>query len=401
VDLQDSQAPLQVGAFALALFAGCLVCHGELYRLRPAPSRLTAFYLTVAGGGALGGVFVGIVAPLVFNSYWEYPAGLLLCGALLIGLLGRDATTPAVRNLLVRVGAATLWLTLAGLLGGRILEARESAVSLSRNFYGVLRVREELPGDPEWHLRGLTHGRIQHGFQYLSPGKRRQPTTYYGEESGVGRALLHHPRRETGGSLRIGVVGLGVGTLAAYVRAGDVIRFYEINPDVVSLSQGNDPRFTFLADAPGRVEVVEGDARLSLERELARGEPKRYDVLVLDAFSSDAVPVHLLTAEAFGTYLAHLRDENAVLAVHASNRHLRLQPVLVKVAERFHLAALECDTSPVGHACSRSVWILMSRRPEILGRPGIAEAAVPLTGHGLGVPLWTDDYSNVFGAVVW
>jgi hypothetical protein len=395
------RVPLQIGAYALALLAGCLVCHGELYRLRPAPARLTGFYLCVAGGGAVGGLFVGIVAPLIFDGYWEYPAGLVLCGGLLIGLLGRDAKAPILRTLLVRAGNASLGLTLLALPGARLLEARDESVSLSRSFYGVLRVQEELSGDPEGHLRRLTNGRIQHGFQYQASGKRRQPTSYYGEESGVGRALLHHPRREAGLDLRIGVIGLGVGTLAAYVRPGDAIRFYEINPDVIALSRGRSPRFTFLADAPGRVEVVEGDARLSLERELARQEPGRLDLLVLDAFSSDAVPVHLLTVEAFATYLAQLRDPDAILAVHASNRHVRLQPVLLGIAQRLGLAAVECDTKPEGPDYSRSVWVLMCRRPEVLGRPGIAEASVPLTGRGLRVPLWTDDYSDLFGIVVW
>ncbi|MGE5345392.1 MAG: spermidine synthase [Acidithiobacillales bacterium] len=301
-------------------------------------------------------LFVGIAAPLIFDGYREYPAGLLLCGALLIGLLGRDAKAPILRTLLVRAGNASL---------------------------------------------GLTNGRIQHGFQYQAPGKRGQPTSYHGEESGVGRALLHDPRREASLGLRIGVVGLGVGTLAAYVQPGDVIGSYEINPDVIALSRGRAPRFTFLADAPGHVEVVEGDARLSLERELARHEPGRFDLLVLDAFSSDAVPVHLLTVEAFATYLEHLRDADAILAVHASNRHVRLHPVLLGIAERFGLAAVECDTKPDGHADPRSVWVLMSRRPEVLGRPGIAEASVRLTGHGRRVPLWTDDDSDLFGTVVW
>jgi len=354
----------------------------------------------VAGGGAVGGVFVGVLAPLLFNGYWEYPVGLLLCGALLIGLVGRDAATPAVRRTLVRTGLAAVSILAVTLLALRVAEAVPGAPSMSRNFYGVLRVREELPGDATWHLRALTHGRIQHGFQYLAPDRRRQPTAYYGEESGVGRALRAHPRRASGQSLRIGVVGLGVGTLAAYTRPGDVLRFYEINPDVIALSKGPDPRFTFLADAAGSVDVVEGDARLSLERELARGALQRFDVLVLDAFSSDAIPVHLLTAEAFATYLAHLRDADAIVAVHTSNRHIRLEPVLLEVARRYGLAAVESDTDPAGPAYSRSVWVLLSRRKDVLRRPGIGEAAVELTGHGRSVSLWTDDYSNVFGVVV-
>ncbi len=395
------RTPLQVAAFAVTLFSGCLVCHGELYRLRPDPSRLTGFYLTVAAGGALGGLFVGVLAPLLFKGYWEYPLGLLLCGALLVVVLARDPKTQVARSLAVLAVAGALWLALALAFVLPIKQGLESAVMTSRSFYGVLRVREELPGDPSWHLRSLTHGRIQHGFQYLEPGKRRQPTAYYGEESGVGRAIRSHPRRAAGEPLRIGVVGLGVGTLAAYTTAADAIRFYEINPDVVALSRGVDPTFSFLADAPGRVDVVEGDARLSLERELARGEPGRFDILALDAFSSDAVPVHLLTAEAMAVYLAHLRDDDGILAFHVSNRHVRLQPVLLAAARNSGLAAVEVDADPPGHANRRSVWVLMSRRADVLARPGIAGAAVPLTDHGRKVSLWTDDRSSLLGALVW
>jgi hypothetical protein len=395
------RAPLQVAAFSVTLFSACLVCHGELYRLRPKPARLTGFYLTVAAGGALGGGFVAVAAPLLFNGYWEYPLGLLLCGGLLIVVLARSPGTPVAKSYVLRTLALGLWLALAVALAIPVKQSLESSVKTSRGFYGVLRVREELPGDPAWHIRSLTHGRIQHGFQYVGEEKRRQPTTYYGEQSGVGRAIRFHPRREAGLPIRIGGVGLGVGTLAAYVNPGDVLRFYEINPDVVALSRGPDPAFSFLADAPGKVDVVEGDARLSLEREISGEEPGRYDVLALDAFSSDAVPVHLLTAEAISVYLLHLRDDDSILAVHASNRHVRLQPVLLAAARKFGLSAVEIDANPAGHADTRSVWVLMSRRAAALAQPGIAEAAVPLTDHGRSVSLWTDDRSSLLPAVVW
>jgi hypothetical protein len=400
-DATKVRVPFQILFYGLALLTGCLVCHGELYRLRPAPARLTGFYLGVAGGGAIGGLLVGVAAPLAFDSYREYPIGLLFAFALLIFVLARDRATPLGRILLVQATAVVLWLAAAAGLASRVASSEGQAIATFRNFYGVLRVREELPGDPVWHLRGLTHGRIQHGFQYFAPGKRRQPTTYYGEKSGIGRAIRGHPRRAAGEDLRIGAVGLGVGTLAAYVRKGDTIRFYEINPDVVALSRGPAPRFTFLADAPGTVEVVEGDARLSLERERRHGERQRFDVLALDAFTSDAIPVHLLTAEAFETYLDHLRDGSSLLAVHISNRNLRLQPVLAGILRRHGLAALELDTDPEGHAYSRSVWVVMARTKEALSRAGLAEGSQELEDGGMRVPLWTDDYSNVFRALVW
>ena len=264
----------------------------------------------------------------------------------------------------------------------------------------MLRIKEELPEDAAWHLRALTHGRIRHGFQYVSPAKKAIPTTYYNEESGVGLAVRFHPRRGPAG-FRIGVVGLGVGTMAAYGWAGDVVRFYEINPDVIALSKGPEPRFTYLEDSLAAVEIVEGDARLSLERELARGEAQRFDILVLDAFTSDAIPIHLLTAEAFTTWLGHLRDADSILAVHISNRHLVLEPVLRRVADRFGLAAALLDTNPEGPAASRSVWVLLTRNPAVLERDGIAKAAKPLTDEGRKIALFTDDFSNLFQILVW
>ena len=390
----------QIGALAAALFAGCLVCHGELYRLRPSPRHLTTFYLVIAGGGAMGGVFAGVVAPLLFHGYWEYQLSLVLTGLLLLVVLGREKTSFLGRSLLVKASSAVLWLTLAVTLVLQIRESVDAAEESVRNFYGVLRIKEELPADDTWHLRALTHGRIRHGFQYVSPTKKSIPTTYYNEESGVGLAVRFHPRRGPAG-FRIGCVGLGVGTMAAYGWAGDTVRFYEINPDVIALSKGPSPRFTYLADSLATVEIVEGDARLSLERELARSEPQRFDVLVLDAFTSDAIPLHLLTAEAFQTWLGQLRDADSILAVHISNRHLVLEPVLRRVADRFGLAAALLDTNPEGHAANRSVWILLARNPEVLAREGIGKAAKPLTDEGRPIALFTDDYSNLFRILVW
>ena len=390
----------QIGSLAAALFAGCLVCHGELYRLRPSPRHLTTFYLVIAGGGALGGVFAGVVAPVVFHGYWEYQISLVLTGVLLLVVLRRGEGLVARRRLL----QSSPWpsaLTLAVTSSSRSGSPWTTRWRVSGTSTASSGSRRSSPPTTTWHLRALTHGRIRHGFQYVSPTKKTIPTTYYNEESGVGLAVRFHPRRGPAG-FRIGVVGLGVGTMAAYGWAGDTVRFYEINPDVIALSKGPSPRFTYLADSLSTVEIVEGDARLSLERELARGDPQRFDLLVLDAFTSDAIPLHLLTAEAFQTWLGHLRDADSILAVHISNRHLVLEPVLRRVAERFGLAAALLDTNPEGHAANRSVWVLLARNPggARRGRGSRSRRSRSRT-KGRHIDLFTDDYSNLFRILVW
>ncbi|MGE5277457.1 MAG: ferrichrome ABC transporter permease [Acidobacteriota bacterium] len=450
----------QVAGYSLALFAACMVCHGELARAKPRPSRLTSFYLTVAAGGAAGAVFVALAAPSLFRGFWEFHLGLWLSGLLAIVALARDADSwvrrgpawpalpvllasaalawhvrgtrlPAVVERLRGAPGATalaagglllalLWLLrrrprplaprgrpyfsaacLAGALGflayvllSDLRAFRESAVGMSRNFYGVLTVEEKHEMDPNLRRLDLRHGRIVHGFQYQAPEKRRVPTTYYSETSGIGLLLRNHPRRAAG-PMRVGVVGLGVGTIAAYGRAGDEYRFYDINPAVAALSALPGSVFTYLRDSPARTVLVMGDARLSLERELARGTPQNFDVLAIDAFSSDSIPVHLLTREALAIDLAHLRRPDGVLAIHISNRNLNLAPVVRTLADAFRLEAGVVDTSSEDDASWGATWVLLSRDARVLETPAIEEASGELEGKK-GVALWTDDYSNLF-----
>jgi len=248
--------------------------------------------------------------------------------------------------------------------------------------------------DPQLSRLSLRNGRIIHGFQYQSSEKRREPTTYYGRGSGIGRLLDHHPGRALGRPLRVGVVGLGTGTLAAYGRAGDVFRFYDINPDVIRLSTGGAPRFTYLAESAARVEIAPGDARRSLERELASSAPP-FDVIAVDAFTSDAIPVHLLTREAVALYVARLRRPDGVLALHVSNRQLDLIPVARAAANALRLEASLIDTNDDGQGCWGATWILLARQGDPLERPEIREASAELPDSPR-VRLWTDDYSNLF-----
>ncbi len=384
---QGSDWPLWklVAVYSGGLFVCCMVCHGELYRLRPDPRRLTGFYLMIAAGGALGGLFVAVAAPLLFTGYYELHWGLFVCGLLFLLVCvtdvkhARDWHTPA--GVLLAVGVAALGAVLW--LGG---EKSPSTVFTLRNFYGVLRVSEDCIQEPKRHIFGLMHGRIWHGWQFVDPVQARWPTLYYSEQSGIGLALRALPA----GRRRIGVGGLGIGTLAAYAQPGDYLRFYEINPEVQRIAAS---RFSCLAQCLGKVEVAPGDARLSLEKE----PPQRFDLLALDAFSSDAIPAHLLTTESFKVYAHHLKT-NGVIAVHISNPYLDLEPVLVNVARHFNyrLAVIETIPSPDQWWLLPSLWVLLTHDPAILDSPAIRDAARPEETGSERVPLWTDDFTSVF-----
>ncbi|HYA46659.1 MAG TPA: fused MFS/spermidine synthase [Burkholderiales bacterium] len=370
--------------YSATLFAACMVCHGELARSKPDPRYLTSFYLMLAVGGALGGVLVGLVAPNVFDDLYELPIGMLALCVLVFAALYADPS-----GVLRGRGGRIAQFVLAGLTAALAvalahdyrLNSADSRLS-SRNFYGVLRVRDSGEG-PE-AMRTLAHGTIIHGKQFLDPDRRDWPTTYYGKESGVALAISDEGER---GPVKVGVVGLGAGTLAAYGRPGDVYRFYDINPRVVEIA-GSE--FSFLADSKARVEIALGDARLSLEREPAQN----FDVLALDAFSSDAIPIHLLTAEAFGAYLRHLAP-GGILAVHISNRYLDLVPV-VQEAARHHALELRqvANDDDEDGGVYRSDWMLLSASPSAFEGTLLKDAA----GRVESVPrvrLWTDDYSDL------
>ena len=372
------------------LFVGCMVCHGEVCRLKPAPTFLTSFYLLIATGGAAGGVFVGILSPILFRSYAELNWGFWLLAALVMGICFREKTEFLLQN-----RRRPLWpVVLVGVLAlGTVLllESRAAArdtVSMSRNFYGVLRVIEANAGVPEYHVYKLNHGGTTHGLQFVDPLRSALATTYYNKPSGVGVALDNFPRQN---NRRVGVVGLGTGTLAAYGRPGDTFRFYEINPEVEWLAQS---QFTFLKDSLAQIELVPGDARLSLEREPSQ----QFDVLVLDAFSSDSIPVHLLTREAFETYFRHLKPDG-VIAVHISNRHLNLLPPLVGVAKQFHLMMMDIawDEASRPWWFSSSNWVLLSRNQPFMTSHPVLSHAVIMSDRDTGNAIfWTDDYASLF-----
>ncbi len=391
---------LQLLAYSGALLAGCMVCHGELYRLRPAPRYLSAFYLWVSVGGVLGGIIVTIVAPRIFVTYAEYPLALAACCLIaLITMLPRPPGEGRLERMRRSVRMFLLAFVIVG-LGVAVADFRREVRLTARNFFGVVQVLEQGRDKLEEHRFTLKHGAIAHGVQYTELPRRRLPMSYFTPESGLGLAVAEHRRlREAVGlppGLRIGVLGLGVGSTAALAEAEDSVRFYEINPKIISLARGEGGYFSYLAETPARVEVVEGDARISLERELEQGKAEGFDVLAVDTFSSDAIPVHLLTEEAVAVYRKHLAP-HGVLALHISNAHLDLVPIALAHARTFGMHATLVVYNPKDNP-ARSVWVLLSPDAEFSWGPTFVHATSNVRRlELLGPPsvTWTDERGSV------
>ncbi len=397
---------VQIAIYCFLLFFGCMALHGELTRLRPHAKHLTAFYLLISTGGALGGVFVALVAPRIFDGYYEYHVGLVGTGLLVVGARAldewrrRQTGRPSTLNLVPSITGVRLAVGVAALAGvfvlgyallGQIENRTRSIELIGRNFYGAVRIYQAYVGDQQLNQLVMEHGRTLHGFQYTLPDRRAARTGYYGPHSGAGIALIER-RAEVKHPMRIGVVGLGAGMLAVYAEPGDVMDIYEINPMVLDLAL--DP-FTYLDDARARgatVNVHLGDGRLVLERQLAEGS-KQFDMLLLDAFSSDSVPVHLLTQQAFEIYRGHMASGGVIVA-NISNRHVDLRPVLLGVGTAHGLGFAWVQGFPDTYqGYLQSDWVILAPRP-FLERPQVAAA----TGQwdGRKSILWTDDSNNLF-----
>jgi SAM-dependent methyltransferase len=388
-DSNEERLEVVLPVFLVGLLVCCLACHGELARRRPAPRYLTSFYLMLSVGGALGGLFVGLLAPVIFRSFLELPISLLACVILIGFVLFQDrlgltlhwrmaAAVPALLVSLALVYRLTIgekkWLA----------EQRVAA----RNFYGALTVSDR--DDGKTVVRYLVHGTIQHGAEVLQGQFKGKPVAYYGPNSGVGIAVED---RQLRGPIRLGVIGLGAGALAGYGRAGDWVRFYELNPLVVEIAQ---TEFSYLRDTKARLDLVMGDARRSLETE----PPQNFDVLAVDAFSSDAIPVHLLTQEAFREYFRHMKPDG-ILAVHISNRYLSLEWVVRLEAQALgKQALLVTDGTPAADdpVMNESDWVLVSSDPHAFDAEKWRKLG-SASPRPAGLKLWTDDYSNLLGVL--
>lgn len=450
--------PAHAAANGAFLFAFCMTCHGELVGLKPPSWYLTFFYLIIALGGALGGVFVGIAAPLLFTSYWEFNIMATLSWVVLAVVFGRDrqsfffkgdrwhfhllvfilsytvlrvamTISPALRKLppwLLGLEASILVCgLLAALLGlifrrasfpsskywprilvgaviflaecfmvVRINVPRDRTLAADRNFFGTLRV-QVVPGRSKEQpaFVQLTHGQINHGLQFLDEPLRRLPVSYYGPRSGADTAVSLHPRRLAAQPMRIGVLGLGTGTMAAYAQAGDEVRFYEINPVVIDYVSRKPPLFSYISDSLGKVDIRQGDARLLMERELAAGQAQKFDVLVIDAFSSDSIPVHLLTREAFQLYARHMRDADSIIAVNISNRFLDFKDLMATTAAQMDQTSLLIEVVQIGLQTSPSSWMLITQSAAFTSNTEVQKRSI------IWKPrrelLWTDAFSNL------
>jgi protein-L-isoaspartate O-methyltransferase len=371
------------------MFVACMVCHGEVYRLRPEAGQLTGFYLSLSAGGAAGGLFVALAAPFLFSDYFELHLALFLTAALVIIVLRQDPTLP-FREGRARWTWAVPFIALAAMGYGLADVATTSlrgSLSTTRGFYGVLKVNDNDAGNADLHHLTLQHGATIHGLQYVDPEKRTDPSSYYTSTSGIGRLLRAH---KPGGGRRVGAIGLGCGTLAAWGLPGDTFRFYEINDDVARLATTT---FTYLKDSKAKTELVMGDARLSMEREA----DQQYDVIVLDAFSSDAIPVHLLTLEAFDHYQRHLKPDGAIV-VHVSNRYLDLHPVVYRIADKIGFPAITIDDNDTAYEDAGfygSDWIIMTRNQVLLRQPLLRDATKETVEFPARIMYWTDERSDL------
>ncbi len=363
--------------YLVGLFAVCMFCHGEFAQLKPAPRYLTTYYLMLSLGGAIGGLLVGVVAPYVLPGHFEIVIGLIACGLLLmVRTLSWGWWATGIATAVV---GTTAWAS-----GQAIEDQFVNTRVMMRNFYSAIRTRDAAAPTP---FRSLVHGGIMHGGQLLDQDKQLLASSYFGPTSGFGRlfaALPDTPRR-------VGVIGLGAGSITAHARAGDVFRFYEINPQVVELAYRE---FTFLTATPAKTAVVLGDGRLSLERE----EPQQYDVIAVDAFSGDAIPMHLLTRESLAIYVRHLKPDG-VIAFQATNRFVDIAPVVERLAAEHGMTSVmitdyPSSTDGVDYWLSSTDQILITRNRSLLEHEKIRSVAQRIDPRP-GFPVWTDDFNNL------
>ena len=371
-----SAVQVSIPVFLAGLYICCYYCHGELNALRPETGGLTTFYLAIAAGGAAGAITAGIIAPSIFSGVYDLPVVLALTAILATVLIWRSAGW-TLRVLWLGVTAC-----MAATVANNVHAFHENTLTLRRSFYGSLRVTQSPHAGPE-QIRTLFHGTIEHGAQHVQLPERLRPGTYYGPDSGIGILLREYPKSPK----RVAIVGLGTGTVAAFGKAGDNFRFFEINRQVIDIAES---LFTYLRESRAHVDVIEGDGRLALERDPG----PRFDVIVLDAFSGDAIPVHLLTQEAMTIYRRHL-EPGGTIAVHVSNDFLDLPPVVKQLANAigFH-AILVHSHEDVSEGLLPSDWMLVTQNLAIRENSSVRVHSVAVNNRP-DLPLWTDDYNNL------
>ncbi len=402
-DIRSIPMRVQLVVYVVAMFAACMVCHGELVRSKPHPRFLTRFYLLIAAGGAVGGMIAAVLAPLLFADYWEYHLSWAMVSVLTVISLWRSnfSIMKQQHQQLAAMCSIVIALALSASLLLQIYNKSLVDVETSRSFYGVLHVQES-PDHYRGPMRQLVHGQTVHGLQFLNTDRQDWPTAYYGHRSGVAIALryLAQQREQEGNTdgLRIGVIGLGAGTIATYARPNDTVRFYEINEDVGRIAR---EQFTYLDRCRGKTEVVIGDARVVLDKERRADTFPKFDLLAIDAFSSDAIPLHLITQEAFDIYHDHLKPDG-IIAFHISNNFLDLYPVVRGIAgsRQYQVRTIQSKGDAVLLGTKRARWALATRNGDVWDFEQFK-----LSANAKVNPLqpnlpWTDDSANLISVMI-
>lgn len=379
-----------IAALCGALFVCCMVCHGELAIRKPHPRYLTQFYLMVSIGGAAGGIFVALIAPHFFPTYLEIPIAIAGCALLASFALWKDSTG-VPRPLWMRYSLLILTVGFAFYLGRNEYRDQRYYILNTRNFYGVLHVRDDEAADNTPPTRALVHGTINHGTELETPGGARIATSYFGRGTGIARAIAAKGER---GPIRIGILGMGAGVTASLARAGDMLHYYEINPLVADISSGYltpDSKFDFFRACPADKQIFLGDGRLVLERL----PDEQLDVLAMDAFTSDSVPIHLLTREAYKIYLRHLKPDG-VLVFNISNRYLDLEPVVAQGGAEIGWSGVTVyDEGTIEPYYVSSTWMVLSAQREFFLNQQFQDDSVQPMKARSGFRPWTDDYSDI------
>ena len=400
----------QIFTFAGGMFIAVMICHGEMVRLKPPRKNLTFFYLVVSLGGALGGVFVTLIAPEIFIDFWEWPLSfvfvLLLAGLSFLRRPGFNLpqfiesklpenklpqwALPTIVGVIMGTGAVYFGSQIPGFQAN----FKEGVLGNNRNFYGVSRVIESGQGT-KLHRRKIYNGQINHGLQLLDPKFKNQPSSYYARHSGVGIAIRKYPLRLQDKGIKMGVVGLGAGSIGIYHKPEDEFIFYELDPDVEKLARTH---FTYLSDAGEGAKVVLGDARISMEREFKEKGSHNYDIIAVDAFSGDAIPIHLLTTEAFELYYKHLKPEG-ILAIHISNLYFDLKPLTYSMAKKFNKTPFVIKKrKDADRAIKGSTWVLITTNQEFIKNPRVTKYLSDWPSDiEENKVIWTDNYSNIVG----
>ena len=371
-----------IPALCLALFMCCMVCHGELAHRKPHPRYLTQYFLMVSVGGAMGGLFVALIAPRIFHTYLEMPIAAAACGFLIVCVLWNEVTWQPLLTRAAMIVAAAFF---AGYLGRTEINNNKGYLLSARNFYGVLHVRDDPADGATPASRSLIHGTIDHGSELMIPNGSRIATSYFISGSGINRAIR---TRHEKGPMRIGILGLGAGVTASMANAGDTLHYYEINQLVFDIERAY---FTFYNECPADKNLYLGDGRLVLEKLPS----EQLDFLAMDAFSSDSVPMHLLTTEAYQIYLRHLKPDG-LLAINISNRYLDLEPVVAQSAHEIGWSGVVVsDNGDEETYGAGNTWIIMSADPAVFNHPNFQDSGITPLHPRAGFRGWTDDYSSI------